>query len=473
MPGAGASFSLKGVRVFALLAAMGLAAVSCGTQTGSSGASGPVETKTSGLTLAWPEGYSYNPETRELILPEPAGAAARATLPVYVTKITLTISGPGMDPLVLNVPLDTLTVEFAVPAGEKTFTLLVETNIAGLSFSGAVTLTLIPGAGIDLDFSMEINAPPTVEGISGPSSTYKRTPVTFTVNVTDLDPDDTLTYTWDGGGGTVSGSGPSISWSADRKGSYTVCVTVDDGGGTTVSDCADIDVLNRDPVIRSVTVSDTSPVVGETVTVTVDAYDPDGDRLTFAWSDGGAQARTAPDGGGGPGAYGWTASGYQTEYTPDSAGTRTLTVTASDGDGGSATGSVALNVNTYKIDINGLVPLDGSGDSWALNVTAIGDDLRLTCDATTLGQGSNLSIEIWDGLTEWGNGFFCSGRVVVSDPDLADTEPPTTLQWNAAQSVYCLQIAETCNGGCDDARYDCYLLSNAPVTATLVDDDNP
>ncbi|MGK7344223.1 MAG: PKD domain-containing protein [Candidatus Nitrospinota bacterium M3_3B_026] len=453
---------------------MGLTALACGAQTGFSGASGPVETKKSSLALAWPEGYSYNPETRELTLPEPAGAAAQATLPVYVTKITLTISGPGMDPVVLNVPLDTLTVEFAVPAGEKTFTLLVETNIAGLSFSDSVTLALIPGAGIDLDFSMEINAPPTVEGISGPSSTYKRTPVTFTVNVTDLDPDDTLTYTWDGGGGSVSGSGSSISWSAGRKGTYTVCVTVDDGGGTTVNDCADINVLNRDPVIRSVTASNSTPVAGETVTVTVDAYDPDGDRLSFAWSDGGAQARTAPGGGGGPGAYGWTASGYQTQYTPDSTGTRTLTVTADDGDGGRTSSSVSMNVkpNTYRIDINGVVPgcWDGDGDIWTLNVTAIGDDLRLTCDAITLGQnGSNLEIIISDDF----NGYHCSGSIVVTDPDLADTEPPTTLQWNAAQSMYCLEILETCTGGDDNARYDCYLLSNAPVTATLQMDTNP
>jgi hypothetical protein len=55
-------------------------------------------------------------------------------------------------------------------------------------------------------------------------------------STTDPDGDD-LTYTWDAGQGTISGSGATVTWTGPiNAGTYKVRVTVDDGSGKSDSD---------------------------------------------------------------------------------------------------------------------------------------------------------------------------------------------------------------------------------------------
>jgi len=321
----------------AALAVMGLV-ISCGGSDNAprKTASTQAGANTLRLNLTWPEGYSYDPATREIT---PPSSQYSQTLPSYVTRVTLTIEGEGMETVVLEVPLDTMKVEITAPPGIRTMTLLVETNIPGLSFTSSQMIYMPPGGIAALGFDLEINAPPQdVSVTASVTTTYKNTPVTISVYADELDPEDESAVTWDGGGGNVSRSGNpygrefnwSVSWSASRSGRYTICATIDDHKGGVVRECVTVTVVNRPPVMNGVTADNTAPSVGATVNLSCSASDPDGDSLTYAWSDG----------------AGWTAIGATAQYTVTQSGAITLTCSVSDGDGGTASGSVTLNNST-------------------------------------------------------------------------------------------------------------------------------
>ena len=153
-----------------------------------------------------------------------------------------------------------------------------------------------------------------------------------TVSCTATDPDDDiLTYDWSATGGTVSGTGNSVTWDApDTAGTYTVSVTVSDGKDGTDSDSCTIEVVNNPPVISSLTPSAESVAPGGSCTINCTASDPDGDTLTYDWSaTGGTITGTA-------GSASWDA--------PVAEGTYTISVSVSDGHGGTASDSVDITV---------------------------------------------------------------------------------------------------------------------------------
>ena len=71
------------------------------------------------------------------------------------------------------------------------------------------------------------------------------------------DPDnDPLTYAWRAADGRITGSGPTVTWTAPTavEGSYPVTVTVDDGRGGTASDTTNIRVRRK--VVRAIEFED-------------------------------------------------------------------------------------------------------------------------------------------------------------------------------------------------------------------------
>ncbi|MBI4665315.1 MAG: PKD domain-containing protein [Nitrospinae bacterium] len=330
-----------------LAAVLSLALVSCGQGGQDKESSGqPGQSKTLNMSLNFPSGYSYNRDTHELVTgSSPVNALSLAP---YITQVALSISGPNIETIVLSVPLDTLTVTVYLPDGEYTFYVVVFTNL-GLTFTDSQTGVVGAGLALDLNFNLEVNAPPVIDGISvGTSVTPKRTPVSITVNASDPD-GDALSYSFSGGG-SVSGSAPNFSWSADHSGNYTITVTVDDGHGAASIASFGITVTNQAPVINSVSADNTEPTTAETVGLSCSASDPDGDSITYTWSDG----------------AGWSASGSSVSYSPTTAGSVTVTCTASDGDGGTDTGSVTLNVtnanNSPAISFVDVFELDALDD---------------------------------------------------------------------------------------------------------------
>ncbi|VAX23365.1 hypothetical protein MNBD_NITROSPINAE04-266, partial [hydrothermal vent metagenome] len=339
---------------------------------------GTVSSTGSRISLNWPPGYSYNQADGAITTPS---GSLNATLPAYVTSMTLIISGEGIDsPVTFNVPLDTLTVNFAITPGIRIFTILISTSIPGLSFTASQTIELVAGEQVDLDFSLVINAPPVVDSVSVSDSTPQtRSAISVSCNATDPD-DDSMTYSWSykGSKGSFSGSGATVSFTATSGGSITITCTASDGKGGEGEGSVTV-IANAPPVIKSVTASDTSPNVGDTITLTCDASDPDGDRLSYAWSDD-------------------LGSGSQVTYTVTSAGSKTFTCTVSDGRGGTAnesvsiTGKVALYKETLKEDLTG-----ATGDDYWKVYVRNNADIDISCSPDT-GSPASLEIEVKDNV---------------------------------------------------------------------------
>ncbi|VAX22298.1 hypothetical protein MNBD_NITROSPINAE04-2391 [hydrothermal vent metagenome] len=283
------------------------------------------QSRISSLALEWPDGYQYDPATARLRGPGVYGdddtGAYRAT-PSYVTSITVTITGGGSKK-VYNVSLESAEIEDSFQPGQYTISVVVETSI-GLTFTGSTTVNIVSGPNNDISINLKVDAPPTSESISVSNSRpYKNQSITISISVTDLDEGDVFSYSWSASGGSVSGSGNSATWSSDKSGSYSVTVTVDDGRGGVMAKTAAITVVNRNPVISSVSVDNKKPGVGDTITATCSATDPDDDPLTFSWQDG--------------------ASGTTLQHTVTSSDSFTMKCTVSDGDGGQASKSVTIN----------------------------------------------------------------------------------------------------------------------------------
>ncbi|MGD9118946.1 MAG: DNRLRE domain-containing protein [Dehalococcoidia bacterium] len=179
-----------------------------------------------------------------------------------------------------------------------------------LALVGLVILTMILAGGC--------NKPPTIASLT-PSATEVARGESCTVSCTasDENADDVLTYAWSATGGSVSGTGDTITWMAPTTtGSYTITVTVSDGEEA-ASDSCNITVVNTPPVITSLTPSATELPPEGSCTISCAASDADGDSLTYTWS--------ATDG---------TITGTGDSVTweaPAAEGTYTISVEVSDG----------------------------------------------------------------------------------------------------------------------------------------------
>jgi hypothetical protein len=180
------------------------------------------------------------------------------------------------------------------------------------------------------------------------------------------DPDgDTLTYSWTSTGGSISGTGSTVSWTAPATvETYTVTVSVSDGKGGIVTRSISITVTNRNPEISSLTASLATVNSGGSATIRCTASDPDGDRLVFdSWTcTGGSISGTEST-------VTWTA--------PATFGIYTVTVTVRDSNGGTATRSVSITVTNHNPEISNLVATPatvGTGGSATIGCTASDPD---------------------------------------------------------------------------------------------------
>jgi hypothetical protein len=211
---------------------------------------------------------------------------------------------------------------------------------------GVVILTLLMGTGC-------FNKAPEITSLT-PSATSVARGGNCTITCVASDPDgDTLTYTWTFTGGTISGTGSTVTWVAPpTEGTYTISVDVSDGKAAAVTDSCNIQVVNTPPAITSLTPSATNVAPEESCTIGCVASDADGDTLTYAWeATGGTISGTGSN-------VSWTA--------PATEGTYTITVTVSDEHGGTTSDScdIVVEMKFGAIDINSspagaLVYLDG------------------------------------------------------------------------------------------------------------------
>ena len=173
----------------------------------------------------------------------------------------------------------------------------------------------------------EVIYPPEV--VAGSDATVNEgETLAFTGNVTDINPDETHTYTWDfGDGATAEGTLTPTHVYAD-DGEYTVTLTVSDSGGFTNEDTLKVTVVNRPPTVDA----GNAVTVGSNQMVTFNGSFTDPGQLdthTILWDFG--------DG-----------SMVSNTLTPNHVytipGTYVVSLTVTDDDGGVANDTLLINV---------------------------------------------------------------------------------------------------------------------------------
>jgi hypothetical protein len=188
----------------------------------------------------------------------------------------------------------------------------------------AVLLTLL----ID---TLVANHQPTITRLAAPERVLPSGTCQIVCNATDPG-GDKLTYGWSASGGTISGEGAVVTYTApSSEGSYNVTVVVVDSCGSGVTDYVTVAVRrNNAPDISSLVASAVWTFPSSSLNVTCAASDPDGDELSYEWSaTGGHIAGTGPEAT-------WTA--------PQEVGIYYITVVVTDGHDRSDTRTLPISV---------------------------------------------------------------------------------------------------------------------------------
>ena len=184
------------------------------------------------------------------------------------------------------------------------------------------------------------NRPPVLAAVAQQTLTEGQA-WSLTLSATDEDADDTLVYTFAGlpPGATFDAASETLRWtpSFDQAATYTVTATVRDrdpaGIATREIRLVVLDV-NRRPVMQTISAPG-NLVEGSPIVFTVRAIDPDADNvLSYRVSPSPAGVSLSA----GTGAFRWTPQVGQ-------AGGYTLTFTADDGQGGTDTAQVTLDID--------------------------------------------------------------------------------------------------------------------------------
>ena len=221
------------------------------------------------------------------------------------------------------------------------------------------------------------NQPPAIIGlVADPASLVPGDGSTVSCEASDPE-GDTLNYAWEYTGGTLQGTGSTVTWIAPSVAkAYTVKVVVSDGKGGSANQSITITVsANHAPVISSVAPSPMTVAPSGSSTITCTATDADADTLSYEWSAGGG----AISGSGN--AATWTA--------PAEEGVYSISVTVSDGKGGTITGGASVTVEVNHAPV--ITSLISNPMSVAPNANASLSCFATDADSDTLSYSWNAS----------------------------------------------------------------------------------
>ncbi|MBU8896072.1 hypothetical protein KRR26_10675 [Corallococcus sp. M34] len=320
----------------------------------------------------------------------------------------------------------------AVTAAQRFTLMVVVSDARGGSTQGVVDVEVTP--------PVAGNTAPTLSQVpvSSAATVDEGKAVTLSAAATDGD-GDALTYLWT----QVSPASPTgtfanvlgdhVTWTAPLVRSsttYTLRVTVTDGrGGVTQGDVTvGVRDLNRPPTVAPTITAPDSLVAGDTATLDIAAEDPDGDTLTYAWT------QTAPAT---QGHFIAGTSGAKAKwFSPDLSAETSFTFSVSVTDGQSApvvrTVIVPVHVPTYA-DVqrvwtqncmgchdtqstNGLVLAVGSSHANLVGITARNPSCNTLARVSAGDPDSSVLIRKMSGTS-------CGDRMAKNNPGLFDAQP--------------------------------------------------
>ncbi len=231
-----------------------------------------------------------------------------------------------------------------IPADEAVLAVVAP---AGGTITYDLNKMLIDGVIVDYrSDQLVVNYPPRIKSLAAnPDFVFLNENSTIYCTAADRD-NDSLTYLWSASGGTISGSGANITWTAPNvSGIFSITSGVSDGHGGQDTATVSIEVFdNHIPTITNMIADPNIIDIGGTSQLTCFAVDLDGDSLIYNWV---AQYGTISGSGS---TVMWAA--------PSTVGYYYVRCTVNDGQGGQATDSVGI----YVGKLVAYYPFSGNGN---------------------------------------------------------------------------------------------------------------
>ncbi len=246
------------------------------------------------------------------------------------------------------------------------------------TYTVELTATDDDGASATISNTTDIdNVAPVITGMPTPTGICEGETGTFSVSALDVAADQPFSYAWSVThpvlGVVATGTNATIDVTFPDDGTFLAEVTLDDGDGGTVTGSTSYSPCNGAPSIDTFGGPSTADE-GDVLTFNASATDPgSSDPLTYTWDWGDTTSDSAVDLTGPTHAFG-------------DEGLYTVTLTVDDGDGGSVSDTLTVDVANVAPEITSTAPtsaVEGVEYSYDPVVDEPGDDtLLFTVDAT-------------------------------------------------------------------------------------------
>ncbi len=238
-----------------------------------------------------------------------------------IDSISVAVTGPGIDPDDPSFTTDLVLTDgqwrgslLEIPAGDDREFTATALDADGAEIFRGVASGVSVGQGTQeiAIILQEVNPPPPFFNVAPIIDAVVRSSAvvqpdeeaTIVVQARDRNADDTLTFAWTDGGGTIgsqddTANGSRITWSATQQQAYQLTVTVTDNKGAATQISIEMTVgeatggadfvltFNTLPIVRDVTATPSHADIGETVRLAVpDIENLEDDALTFEWAIG-------------------------------------------------------------------------------------------------------------------------------------------------------------------------------------------
>jgi hypothetical protein len=287
------------------------------------------------------------------------------------------------------------------------------------------------------------NYPPVANATSNITESPTLTEITFDASESDdVDGPTALTFLWDFDDGNTS-SDEITAHQFAQKGIYNVTLLVSDGISND-TDWIIITILNRNPIINDVSITPTSPGIGEDVIFNVSASDEDGIIFEYYWDfgDGNDYSENASFAGDG------TFDG-EAKHSYAARSTYPVTVTVTDDDGAQNTTQVSVVIAnsppsceiTFPNDqdlVSDLITIEGTSDDFDGSVDEV--EVKIDDGAWLSASGRNPWSFSWDTST-YHNGLHTIYARAYDSEDYSN--PPASIVVNVSNTRNSIELTET------------------------------